>query len=94
MRMDDARKKDILQRLKSIEGHLRGIQRMVEEDRYCIDILKQTKAVHRALARVDSLILENHLQTCVTKAMRSRDDEERDRVVAELLGVYELSNRV
>ncbi len=84
----------VLQRLRSIEGHLRGIQRMVEEERYCVDILKQTKAVQRALSKVDGLILENHLQTCVTTAMRSQDDAERARVVGELVQVYDLSSRI
>ncbi len=92
--MQDKEKQQVLLRLKSIEGHLRGIQTMVEEDRYCIDILKQTKAVQRALAKVDSLILDNHLRTCVTRAMRSQDDEERDRVVEELLAVYDVSSKV
>ncbi|NLS78038.1 MAG: metal-sensitive transcriptional regulator [Chloroflexi bacterium] len=92
--MQDKEKQQVLLRLKSIEGHLRGIQTMVEEDRYCIDILKQTKAVQRALAKVDSLILDNHLRTCVTRALRSQDGEERDRVVEELLDVYDVSSKM
>mgnify|MGYP000430036826 CR=1 FL=1 len=51
---NDKRKEEILRRLKSVEGHVRGIQRMVEEDRYCVDILKQTKAVHCALDKVNA----------------------------------------
>ena len=92
--MQEETRDQVLQRLKSIEGHLRGIQRMVEEDRYCIDILKQTKAVQRALSKVDGLILENHLQTCVTAAMRSQNEDERSRVVGELVQVYDLSSRI
>ena len=91
--MQEEKRQEVLQRLKSIEGHLRGIQKMVQEDRYCVDILKQTKAVQRALARVDALILENHLHTCVATAMRSQEEEERNRVVAELLQVYDLSSK-
>ena len=92
--MREETREQVLQRLRSILGHLRGIQRMVEEERYCIDILKQTKAVQRALSKVDGLILENHLQTCVTTAMRSQDEDERSRVVGELVQVYDLSSRI
>jgi len=92
--MREAEKKDILQRLKTIEGHLRGIQRMVEEDRYCVDILKQPRAVQNALQKVDATILENHLQTCVTRALRSENEEERTRVIEELMDVYRLSDRI
>lgn len=81
-------KERILRRLKSIEGHIRGIQRMVEEDQYCIDILTQTFAVQRALDAVNSLILERHLQTCVTTAIRGEDPRERERVIHELLEVF------
>ncbi len=91
--MHEAEKRDILQRLKTIEGHLRGIQRMVEEDRYCVDILKQTQAVQNALRKVDATILENHLQTCVTRALRSENEEERARVIEELMDVYHLTDR-
>ncbi len=92
--MQDKAKQEVMLRLKSIEGHLRGIQAMVEADRYCVDILKQTKAVQRALSKVDALILDNHLRTCVTRAMRSQDNEERDRVVEELLDVYDVSSKM
>ncbi len=92
--MREAEKKDILQRLKAIEGHLRGIQRMVEEDRYCVDILKQTRAVQKALQKVDATILENHLQTCVTRALRSENEEERTCVIEELMDVYHLIDRI
>lgn len=92
--MRETEKRDILQRLKTIEGHLRGIQRMVEEDRYCVDILKQTRAVQNALRKVDATILENHLQTCVTRALRSENEEERTRVIEELMDVYHLTDRI
>lgn len=82
-------KDEILARLRSIEGHVRGVIRMVEEDAYCIDILKQTKAIHSALDRVDALLLERHLNHCVTTAIRSEDPRERERVIAELLEVFE-----
>ncbi|MDA8218919.1 MAG: metal-sensitive transcriptional regulator [Dehalococcoidales bacterium] len=88
----DKRKQEILRRLKSVEGHIRGIQRMVEENQYCIDVINQSAAVQAALAKVDSLILERHLQTCVTTAIRSEDRAERERVIGELLQVFQGGN--
>ncbi len=82
-------KKAVLNRLKSIEGHVRGIERMVDEDQYCVDILTQTAAIHKALERVDALILENHLETCVTTAIRGDDPAERERVIRELMGLFQ-----
>ena len=82
-------KTNIINRLKSIEGHTRAVTRMVEEDAYCIDILKQSLAVQSALDRVNTLILERHLQTCVTTAIRGDDPAERERVIHELLEVFE-----
>jgi DNA-binding FrmR family transcriptional regulator len=85
-------KQQLVNRLKSIEGHVRGVQRMVEEDAYCIDILKQTQAVQRALDKFNSLILANHLNGCVTTAIRGEQPEERERVVHELLEVFEATS--
>jgi DNA-binding FrmR family transcriptional regulator len=92
--MDAATKKQVINRLRSIEGHVRGIERMVEEDAYCIDVLKQAIAVQRALERVNGMILENHLQTCVTTAIRSEEAQERERVIGELLEVFETASSV
>jgi CsoR family transcriptional regulator, copper-sensing transcriptional repressor len=86
--MEEARRHEVLNRLKSIEGHIRGIQRMVEEDQYCVDILNQTSAISKALEKVDVMILENHLQTCVTTAIRSEDPRERERLLRELLMLF------
>jgi DNA-binding FrmR family transcriptional regulator len=88
---DSGAKDKVLARLRSIEGHLRGVVQMVEEDGYCIDVLQQTKAIHAALARVESLLLDRHLHHCVTTAVRSEKPQERERVIAELLGVFEAS---
>lgn len=85
-------KQQLLNRLKTVEGHVRGVQRMVEEDAYCIDILKQTQAIQRALDKFNSLVLTNHLNGCVTTAIRSEDASERERVVTELLQVFDTSN--
>jgi DNA-binding FrmR family transcriptional regulator len=83
----------ILARLRSVEGHMRAVAKMVEEDAYCIDVLRQTKAIQAALARVDSLLLERHLGHCVSKAIRAGDATERERVIAEILDVFEASKR-
>lgn len=86
---DPELKQSIVNRLKSIEGHIRGIQRMVDEDQYCIDILNQTSAISKALEKVDVMILENHLQTCVTTAIRGDDPHERERVLRELMSLFQ-----
>ena len=86
--LDKERKLDIQNRLKSVEGHIRGIQRMVDEDIYCMDILKQIKAVQQALERVSAMTLENHLNTCVATAIRSQDADEQDRKVQEIMDVF------
>ena len=77
----------LLQRLRSIEGHVRGIQRMVHDDAYCIDLLKQLKAVRAALDRVGEIALETHLETCVRDGLRGDDEVARRRVIAEILDV-------
>jgi DNA-binding FrmR family transcriptional regulator len=85
---------EIINRLKSIEGHIRGVQRMVDEDVYCIDIINQNLAVQRALEKVNSLILERHLQTCVTTAIRGDDPVERERVITEIMNVFETTGKM
>ena len=92
--MDEEYKQGILRRLKSIEGHVRGVQRMVDEDTYCIDIINQNLAVQRALEKVNSLILERHLQTCVTTAIKGDEPEERARVITEILNVFEATAKM
>lgn len=87
--MNSDHKQQLLNRLKTIEGHVRGVQRMVEADTYCIDLLKQTRAIQQALSRLDSLILEEHLRSCVTTAIQSDSVSERERVMRELLQVFE-----
>jgi DNA-binding FrmR family transcriptional regulator len=92
--MDEGKKKQVRNRLRSIEGHVRGIERMVEEDAYCIDVIKQSIAVQRALEKVNGIILENHLHTCVTTAILGEEAEERERVIGELLDVFETANNL
>jgi DNA-binding FrmR family transcriptional regulator len=87
-------KQQLLTRLKTIEGHVRGVQRMVEADAYCIDLIKQTQAIQRALDKFNSLVLAEHLNGCVTTAIRSEEPQERERVVTELLQVFEASSNL
>jgi DNA-binding FrmR family transcriptional regulator len=91
--MAEEHRQGIINRLKSIEGHVRGVQRMVEEDAYCIDIMNQNLAVQRALEKVNGLILERHLQTCVTTAIQGDDPAERERVISEIMSVFEAKVR-
>ena len=83
-----------IQRLKTIEGHVRGIQRMLEQDEYCIDIIKQVYAVQSALNKVSKQILDQHLNTCVISAIRGEDPDERERILGEIADVYETATRV
>jgi DNA-binding FrmR family transcriptional regulator len=83
-----------LRRLKTIEGHLRGITRMVEEDAYCIDVIRQIQAVDAALNKVSTQILENHLNSCVISAIKGNNAEERERVLKEITEVFEMSAKV
>ncbi len=91
--MDSAHKAAVLNRLKSAEGHVGGIIRMTKEDAYCIDLLHQILAVQRALDKVAGLILENHLETCATTAIRGEDPGERERVLDEIVGVFQAGRR-
>ncbi|GCD90608.1 metal-sensitive transcriptional regulator [Nocardioides sp. LS1] len=74
------RKDDYLKRLRRIEGQARGLQRMVEEEKYCIDILTQVSAVTKALHAVSIGLLEEHMQHCVVDAARAGDAEAREKV--------------
>ena len=75
-------------RLKTVEGHIRGIERMVEEEAYCIDIIRQLQAVQAALNKVNSLILEEHLHSCLITAVRGDNPDERERVLREISEVF------
>ncbi len=83
-------KQECVKRLNYIEGHLAGIRRMVEEEKYCVDILKQTYAVRRAIEKLEGKILDNHLHTCAIEGIRDGRSEE---VIGELLELYELANK-
>ncbi len=72
-------------RLKRIEGQIRGVQRMIEEERYCIDILNQLQAVEAAIKRVEANILRKHLQGCVATAVRTGSEREQDAKLDEII---------
>ena len=82
-----ASKQKIVARLKSLEGHLRGVLEMVEDDAYCIDVLRQTKAIHAGLSNAEALLLDRHVDHCVNDAIGSPKRSERERVVRELIDV-------
>lgn len=84
---------DILKRLRNIEGHVRGIARMVENGDYCIDIANQTIAVQSALHKVNTLLLDQHLRTCATTAMRGKSHKERERIISEIMDIFNATGR-
>lgn len=83
--MQDATKKVCLSRLNRIEGQVRGLAKMVEDDRYCIDVVNQLQAVTAALKKVESEILSDHIAHCVEHAIRSGDKKAQREKVAELV---------
>jgi DNA-binding FrmR family transcriptional regulator len=83
-----------IRRLKTVEGHIRGIERMVEQEAYCIDILRQIQAVQAALNKVSTTILEEHLHSCLITAVRGDDPDERERVLREIADVFETATKV
>lgn len=87
MPVRDADRQQIESRLRRIEGQIRGVQRMVEDDRYCGDILDQIHSVQQALKSVGREIARNHLETCVTDALRSGDEEAAEETYDEIMGL-------
>ena len=83
-------REDVLKRLNYIDGHLAGVRRMIEDDKYCPEILKQTFAVRRAIEKMEAIILEGHLHTCVIDGIKNDREEQ---VVQELQELYTLANR-
>jgi DNA-binding FrmR family transcriptional regulator len=82
-----------IRRLKVAEGHLRGIQRMLEEGAYCIDVIQQIQAVKAALNKISTQILDEHLNSCVITAVSGEDQAERERVLTEIVQVFETANK-
>ena len=81
-------REDLLLRLRRVEGQVRGVQKMVEEDRYCPDVLVQMSAVHESLRAVERIMMKDHLQHCATEALRSGDDKQAQRTYNELTELF------
>ena len=88
--MLDNVRQEVLKRLNYIDGHLKGIRGMIEEDKYCPEILKQTYAVRRAIEKMESIMLAGHLHTCVVEGIRDGRD---DAVLSELSELYEMAGK-
>ena len=86
-------KPNLLNRLRRIEGQVRGVTRMVEEDRYCIDVLTQIRAARAALVRVESELLKGHLDHCIEDAIVSGNEAEQRKKASELIELLERSAR-
>ncbi|HVX98477.1 MAG TPA: metal-sensitive transcriptional regulator [Pseudorhodoplanes sp.] len=86
-------KSSVLKRLQRIEGQVRGLARMVEDDRYCIDVVTQISAVRAALRRAEEEVLRDHLAHCVEHAIASGDKREQRKKVAELMDVLKRAER-
>jgi len=81
-------KDNVQRRLRTVEGHIRGIEKMVSEEAYCIDVIRQLQAVRAALGKISSSILDNHLHSCLITAVRGEEASERERVLAEIAEVF------
>jgi DNA-binding FrmR family transcriptional regulator len=91
--LDDVTRKAVSQRLASAAGHIKGVERMVDDDAYCIDVIKQIQAVQAALNKVNTIILDNHLRTCVTTAIQGDDAGEREAVLEEITSVFTMTSK-
>ena len=88
--MDD----DVQKRLKNIEGHIKGIEQMVENDAYCIDVIRQIQAGQAALNKVSGIILDGHLHSCLITAVRGENPDERERVLNEIADIFGMAKKV
>lgn len=87
-------KENNIRRLKTIEGHIRGVQRMIDGDTYCIDVISQINAIQSALNKISVNILDSHLNSCLISAVRGEDTDERERVLREIVDVFEAATKV
>lgn len=85
-------KRRALHRSKIIQGQMKGLEKQIENEEYCMDILTQSLAIQKSLASLNKLILENHLRTHVADSLASGNDKKQQATVEELLGLYELNN--
>jgi len=85
-------KKRAAHRSKIIEGQFKGLQKLIENEAYCMDILTQSLAIQKSLASLNKLILENHLRTHVTDMIKGQENDQQGKAIEELLNLYELNN--
>lgn len=76
-----------------LSGHFEGIKKMIKNDKYCIDVIKQNEAVIAAIKKVNQIILKNHLNICVTKAIKGESEKERKKKIKELLEIFKNSDK-
>jgi len=88
--MEKPNKQKILRRLKILEGQVRGLQEMIEADKYCIDVITQTSAVKQGLSNIEDILLEGHLGHCAVNQIKSGKEQ---KAVAEILKVYQLKRK-
>lgn len=89
--MKKSLKKQTIDRMSYIAGHLEGVKKMLRDDKYCIDVIKQNEAVIAAIKKANQIILENHLNTCVTQAIKGQNTRERKKKIKEILEVFKNS---
>jgi DNA-binding FrmR family transcriptional regulator len=85
MAIQNEEKEDVLRRLNRIEGQVKGLKRLVEEDTYCVDVMTQISSVHEALRSVGKILMRNHLQHCVTDALRDGDEGKAEKTYQEMM---------
>jgi DNA-binding FrmR family transcriptional regulator len=85
---------EVSKRLKNIEGHIKGVEKMIDEDAYCIDVIRQVQAIQAALVKVNNMILDHHLNSCVITAIRGNDVSEREKVLNEVVEVFNATQKV
>ncbi|MEK7681487.1 MAG: metal-sensitive transcriptional regulator [Chloroflexota bacterium] len=81
---------ECLKRLSFIEGHLAGVRKMIEEDKYCVDVLRQTYAVRKAIEKMEALMLEGHMHSCVVQGIKDGREKE---IVGELMDLYNVGRK-
>lgn len=87
--LDEDAKKKIDARMRRIAGQVAGVQRMIDEDRYCVDVMLQIAAVRSALGRVGQMVLAQHVDTCVSTALKGDDPKERKAKIEELMEIFD-----
>jgi DNA-binding FrmR family transcriptional regulator len=90
--MNEAIKKRAIHRSKIIEGQFKGLQKMIDNEAYCMDIITQSLAIQKSLASLNKLILENHITTHITDMLGSGDEKQQQKALEELMNLYELNN--